>query len=126
MTDALHRCKNCGIADEDVTDQLPVDAEWYSETDRNTPHPHAGQWVHGAQFACSDSDCLQAALRQLAASNALVERCRDRIELLIDYTERDVARCYKDGPVSAAATYKQIAANDRALLADIDSTRQPK
>ena len=56
MTDALHRCVRCGLVDADVRTPVGIIAA-----------SHDPPW---------DKACLQAALRQLAARDVLIERCR--------------------------------------------------
>ena len=61
MTDALHRCDDCGLVDLNVSVRREGKNGYY--------------YMHG-----DEGDCLAAALRQLAAADALVERCRPYVE----------------------------------------------
>ena len=94
MTDALHRCDDCGLADMNVTVRREGKNGYY--------------YMHG-----DEGDCLAAALRQLAAADALIGRCRPYVEERTeDYS--DWASVFPD----KAGEYCDKA---RALLADIDA-----
>ena len=87
MTDALHTCARCGVADETVR-------RWPVTEDGKHEHP-----THRLLI-----ECVTALKRELAAANALLERC-------VPYV---LASTKKDG---------QTGENARAILADINGRR---
>ena len=97
MTDALHRCANCGIADERV---IPI----------NHPNGFESIFLHtNEQGRPSLLVCIDALKHQLAARDALIERCRPYV---------DAPLKYKQHPPTDLLVIEAT-----ALLADIDGRK---
>ena len=90
MTDALHRCDDCGLVDLNVSVRREGKNGYY--------------YMHG-----DEGDCLAAALRQLTAANALIGRCRLQLNPLPDMMEQD-------GEMEAAEFLRALLADIDAAL----------
>ena len=112
MADALHRCHRCLIADADVKAfevfTRSIDAD--------------GNQIVAVEYEHEDKDdCLQAALRQLAAANALIERCRPYVEhAAAMHIKLSNPGHFNSGSTSGRTDDDKLI-EARALLADIDA-----
>ena len=108
MTDALHRCVRCEVADENVT----------------VPHYHLTPEGHasiprsdfiGFAHEHGEIGCCAALKRQLAAANALIDRCRPYFQERVDELGELVEAGWED------AELHELYQEYSALLADIDA-----